>query len=115
MGYKKDIYKAVSITKDAIDDPYRRIAAEIIIGAISDWRLLIEKRAWDKSYLRLHDGNLLTFEAIRRFFNGEWCEFLMQFFSVEPARVLEQLEKELQEAMADEEAGRRKRRKRCNK
>ena len=111
---RKDVYKAAPMIMDAIDDPYRRLAAEIIIAAIEDWRKLIDRQAWvNDKYCNARA--YMSFEAIRRFFKGDWCAFLMMYFNIEPERVLEQLEKELHEAMANDQAKKRKKRKRYNK
>lgn len=118
MVHEKKCYKSAPIHKEAPDDPSHRLAAEIIIGAISDWRLLIERRAWEKGGISLHGAGYTTFAELRSFFRSEWCDFLMQFFNIDPARILEQLEKDLQQAIEKdeeeqrrEEAERRKKRK----
>ena len=107
-------YKVAPMIIDAIDDPYRRIAAEIIIAAIEDWRKLIDRHAWvNDKYC--NTSAYMSFAAIRRFFNSDWCAFLMMYFNIEPERILEQLEKELHEAMANDQTAKRKKRKRYNK
>lgn len=114
MGYKKDLYKIAPAGKEANEDPYHRLAAEIIIAAIEDWRQLIDNRAWETDKY-CNTRAYMTFEALRRFFKSDWCDFLAQFFNIEPARIMEQLEKELQEAKAKEQTGKKKKRKRFNK
>lgn len=75
-------------------DPYGLMAAEIVAGAIDDWRGLIRRKAW-LDYNVKHNCN---FDELRSFFNGEWCEYLMQNFAMKPTELLQLLEKELQEA-----------------
>lgn len=80
------------------DNFYSRLAAEIVIHAVSDWRELVKKQAW-LGYQR-HNCN---FDELRVFFKSEWCAFLMKDFAVEPERLLEVLEAELKEAQLQQE------------
>ena len=83
------------IGSDYENDPVSLTAAQIVIHAIADWRELVMGKAWlDKFPCRSRN-----FNELRLFFKGEWCAFLMSGFGVEPARILEILEKELAEAM----------------
>lgn len=77
-----------------VSDPYGLMAAEIVAGAIDDWRGLIKRKAW-LDYEVEHNRN---FDELRRFFNSDWCEYLMQNFAMKPTELLQLLEKELQEA-----------------
>jgi hypothetical protein len=78
------------------DDFFHRLAAEVVCGAIHDWRLLINRKAWLD-----YDTCKVNFNALRLFFKSDWCSFLMQDFDIEPAAILDLLEKELQDAMSD--------------
>jgi hypothetical protein len=80
------------------DDGYSLLAAEIVIHAIDDWRTLISRRAWAGHMVYFNN-----FEELRRFFQSEWCDFLMQNFDVEPDALLQLLEKELEEAKRKEQ------------
>lgn len=74
--------------------PYDRIAAEIVIGAIRDWRVLVNRKAWiDRT-----PSPQCNFDEIRRFFRSQYCDFIMQNFSMTPEDVLMLLEGELQQA-----------------
>lgn len=70
-------------------DFYSRLAAEIVIHAVQDWRDLVKGK-------REGCGN--NFTELRQFFQSGWCETLMENFDIEPAKLLDILEKELQEA-----------------
>lgn len=76
------------------DDFYARLAAEIIIHAVTDWRELCKGK-------RGTYGN--NFTELRLFFNSAWCETLMTNFDIEPAQLLEALEKEYEEAIRKEQ------------
>jgi hypothetical protein len=86
--------------KEHTDSPEMLLVSEIIIRAITDWRELIKKQAWENKYLYRCTS---TFDELRGFFRSEWCAFLMQDFDIEPERILELLEKELQEALQEAE------------
>lgn len=77
-----------------VSNPIGMMAAEIVASAIDDWRGLIKQKAWLNGKVE-HNRN---FDELRIFFNSEWCEFLMQNFSMHPHELLQLLEKELQEA-----------------
>ncbi len=76
------------------DDFNSRLAAEIVIHAVSDWRELIKKQAWVG-----YQHPQCNFKELRDFFKSEWCDFLMQDFGIDPERLLATLDKELKEAM----------------
>ena len=76
------------------NDPVGLLAAEIIIHAITDWRELVNRKAWLDKF-----PHLVNFDELRAFFRGEWCAFLMLNWDIEPAAILAQLEAELQQAM----------------
>lgn len=80
-------------------EPEKLLAAHIVIHAIEDWRELVKHKAWNKE-TRAH---LCNFTELRAFFNSDWCNFLLQDLSVDPARILEMLEAEL--AAAQEKEG----------
>ena len=79
-------------------DPYRRLAASIVLQAVDDWWQLVEAHVWLDNYF-LPQKN---FEELRAFFKSEWCEFLLIHTDVKPGDILQQLEKELQEAKEKE-------------
>lgn len=83
---------------DYENDPAGLLAAEIVISAISDWRALIKKKAWKKRTYTT------SFAELRRFFESEWCDFLMQGVEIAPAAILDTLEAELREAIEKDEA-----------
>ena len=83
-----------------VSNPYGMMAAEIVAGAIDDWRGLIKRKAWLDAEVE-HNRN---FAELRSFFNSEWCVFLMQNFSMQPHELLQLLEKELLEAKRKDEA-----------
>lgn len=77
-----------------VSNPIGMMAAEIVAGAIDDWRRLVKEKAW----LDEIPSRYCNFDELRSFFKSEWCEFLMQNFSMQPHELLQLLEKELQEA-----------------
>ena len=79
---------------DYENDPVGLLAAEIVIHAISDWRELVKARKWDDPAPQVR----CNFDELRLFFNGEWCDFIMQKFEMSPAALLSILEAELAEA-----------------
>jgi hypothetical protein len=101
LNFSKNIHRGFSANsisagscKEPIDNFYTRIAAEIVIAAVRDWRDLVKREAWDGG-----ESKYCNFYELRQFFNSGWCAFLMKDFDIEPARILEILEAELQEAM----------------
>lgn len=75
----------------SISDPNKLMAAEIVIGAVNDWRRMIKNKAWlDKT-----PNKFCNFEEIRIFFRSDWCALLLNGFNIQPARILEVLEEEL--------------------
>lgn len=91
---KEHLCTALRLGSTAVSDPNKRLAAEIVIGAVNDWRKLIQRQAWlDKT-----QDKYCSFEEIRIFFKGEWCALLLNGFHIDPARILEVLEEELQQA-----------------
>ena len=113
-AYVRNMFNRVSLNCDNaeharreacnVDEFYRRVAAEIIIQSVEDWRWLVKHKKWDVATMTPCG----SFDEIRQFFKGEWCAFIMQFFPVDPERILEMLEDELQEARAKEEERLRK-------
>ena len=82
--------------QDAFEyDPWRRLAAEIVISAVEDWRLLIIKKEWEKG---ASTRTQINFDSIRFFFKSQWCAFLMMHFSTTPEAILQLLENELEDA-----------------
>lgn len=79
-------------------EPHLHLAAGIVAAAVTDWRELVKRKAWDKKPQRY-----CNFTELRLFFKSEWCAFLLQHFSIEPESILERLEAELAEAMRKEE------------
>lgn len=75
-------------------NPWDRLAAEIVMAAIRDWRTLVKRKAWRSK----HVGKC-NFDEIRIFFRSSYCEFIMQNFSMPPEAILSLLESELREAM----------------
>lgn len=100
--FQKNLHKKFAVNTMAAemnrrtkcDDFYSRLAAEIVIHAIEDWRNLVRARAWLDEFQKAN----CNFDELRAFFTGEWCEFLMQNFDITPAAVLDLLEAELAEA-----------------
>lgn len=80
-------------------DPHMHLAAEIVAGAVTDWRELVKRKAWEDE----RPNRFCNFTELRLFFKSEWCEFLLQHFSIEPEGILEMLEAELAEAMRKDE------------
>lgn len=95
MGWFGSTMKCGGYDDAAADDPWKRFAAEIVIHAVDDWRTLVKRAAW----LDTKEDKWCNFAELRNFFKSEWCAFLMQDFEIEPTRILELLEAELQEAM----------------
>ena len=79
--------------------PYDRLAAEIVIAAIQDWRDLVKNKAWLDRNVVKKEHTVVSFGEIRAFFRSEYCEFIMMNFPIAPEGILELLERELQEAM----------------
>lgn len=108
QAYVRNMYERIALNCDnaemarseanKAEDFYSRLAAEIIMHAIADWRELIKKGAWDRA-----QHPRCNFAELRNFFQSEYCALLMQNFDIEPERLLEVLEKELQEAMKKDE------------
>lgn len=94
MSIKESMCSALRLGSTVVSDPNKRLAAEIVIGAVSDWRKLIKKKAW----LDKEPDKFCNFDELRNFFKGEWCAFLLQNFRIEPACILEMLEEELRQA-----------------
>lgn len=88
------------------NDPYGLLAVEIVIQAIADWRLLVNKRAWEND---AHCSHQCNFDAIRNFLKSDWCALLLTKTEWESARILEILEAELQTAMLQPRKKERKR------
>jgi hypothetical protein len=103
MGIRKDkrrqdVVSSLYLNGDHVTNPTDLMAVAIVIQAIEDWRSLIKQKAW-------HDKCQQTeysFAGLRNFFKGDWCAFLMLDFELEPERILEHLEIELQSAMRKE-------------
>lgn len=76
-------------------DPMARLASEILIQAIKDWRYLVKRKAWKSTTLQTKETNL---KELRLFFKGDWCALLMDGFETDPAQIMLQLEAELQAA-----------------
>lgn len=81
-------------------------AINIVTRAVYDWRLLILAKAWKgMSYRREVDGRLpsrnCNFDELRRFFTGDWCDFILSASEVgyTGKDILKRLEKELEEAV----------------
>lgn len=86
MGIRKDkrrqdVVSSLYLNGDHVTNPTDLMAVAIVIQAIEDWR---------------------SFAGLRNFFKGDWCAFLMLDFELEPERILEHLEIELQSAMRKE-------------
>lgn len=95
MSLRESMCSALRLDSEVVSDPNKRLAVEIVIGAANDWRRLIKSRAW----LDENPDKWCNFDELRKFFKGDWCAFLLQDFRIEPARILEILEEELQQAM----------------
>lgn len=79
------------------NDPVGLLAAEIVIFAIKDWRELVQKEAW----LHREYSPQCNLTELREFFRGRWCAVLLQKWDIDPERILEMLEAELQQAMRE--------------
>lgn len=89
-----------------VGDPVGLIAAEIVIAAVNDWRQLIKSKVWLDDEIR---NKFCNFYELRQFFRSDWCAFLMQNFdNIEPTKLLQLLEEELQEAKEKHERERKK-------
>lgn len=95
----KKLEYATGTKQEEFDSPWDRLAAEIVIGAIHDWKHLIKSKAWLDNAPHLHHHVIISFDEIRSFFRSSYCDFLMQNFSMTPEGVLMMLEEELREAM----------------
>ena len=96
---------AVKEAPQYISDPNALMAAEIIVGAINDWRLLIKSKAWRDT---TRNDKWCNFDELREFFRSDWCGFLMQKWeSIDQTRLLQLLEDELQEAIKQHNAKRK--------
>ena len=85
-------------------------ALEIVNRAVLDWRLLIDAKAWKCAELNRVENNgkvpnkYCNFTELRRFFKGEWCELILDANGTVPAdRILAVLERELADAIAEDE------------
>lgn len=96
--------------KPTRDEFYSRLAAEITMRAIYDWRFLLYCKAWKNKDMRK-----VNFNELRLFFKGEWCEFLLQGFEMQPEKILEMLEAELRAAMENDEKRRKSKMKRSSR
>ena len=85
-----------------VNDPIGLLAAEIVACAVDDWRMLIKKKAWLPSVIASSSCN---FGELRSFFNSQWCELLLHKCEIDPQRILQILEAELQEAKREYEKG----------
>lgn len=57
---------------------YKYLAAEIIIKAIEDYKLLKE---YDCKKLVVEDENTISIEELEEFFNSKWCDYLLSELS----------------------------------
>lgn len=86
-------------------------ALEIVNRAVLDWRRLIAAKAWKcKCLKRITNADpvpnpLCNFSELRQFFNGEWCELILEAngASVTAEYILSILERELQAAIKKDE------------
>lgn len=74
-----------------------RLAYEIVLYAVKDWRQLVKRKAWKKTA-----SPKCNFNELRKFFKSDWCAFLMQGVRVPPQKILQMLEEELKEAKRKE-------------
>ena len=85
------------------------LASEILSKAVDDWRLLIKRKAW----LFVPSFNTTdpipnkecNFTELRNFFKSDWCDALCYLVSDNVCKetILKILEKELEDAMAEEQ------------
>lgn len=84
---------------------------EIVNRAVQDWRLLIRAKAWKcERFHPARGGNeqipsyRCNFYELRQFFKSQWCEMCLQMnhSSLNAPLILEKLEAELAEAMAED-------------
>ncbi len=95
------------------------LALEIVNRAVTDWRLLIQAKAWKCKRMYQTQGGFerlpsyrVNFKELRRFFKSEWCDNLLVSTdaAITAEKILAVLERELEEAM--EEDAKREARKR---
>ena len=84
---------------EEFSSPWDRLAAEIVMGAIRDWRELVKSKAWLNKGASARQHIIVSFDEIRSFFRSQYCAFIMQNFSMSPENILTLLEHELQQAM----------------
>lgn len=84
---------------DFIDDPERRLATEIIRGAVSDWEDLIHEKCWR----RWRQNPEKNFAEIRKFFTDGLCDILLGSSHITADQILELLEDMLDDALSSED------------
>ena len=93
------------------------LALEVVKYAVFDWRRLVSTRAWENEKFKSprHIWQVpncqCNFDELRRFFRGEWCDFILRAHqaSTTGERILRLLEEELEAAKAEaSEKGRKK-------
>ena len=86
------------------------LALEIVNRAVYDWRALIQAKAWKKKLYPSQGGveklpsYRVNFKELRRFFKSEWCDNILVSTgaSITAEKILAVLERELEEAMAED-------------
>lgn len=92
------------------------LSLEIVKYAVFDWRRLVASKAWECEKFRSarHVWQVpncqCNFTELRRFFESEWCDFILSTNQVATTgeRILRLLEAELEEAKSNRK-GRSKR------
>ena len=75
---------------DSFENPYERLAYDIILRAVADYRRLAKQKLYGRAE-RLRQKEI---ESIERFFMSEWFQALS---AIDGKVVLEQLRKEVQD------------------
>lgn len=83
---------------ERMDGGAKLLATMIVVQAITDWKSIIKQR----DFLDRKPNRYKNLNELREFFNSEWCKFLMMFMEITPKQILNQLEKELEEAVRKE-------------
>lgn len=81
--------------------PYFRLAHEIVLQAVWDWRRLVDAHAWLDEAVCVS----CNFTELRQFFKSEYCEFLLMGSETTPADILRKLEMELEAKREECERG----------
>lgn len=91
-----------------LNDAHRLLASAVLERAVEDWRILIQKKAWEyepsKNRSDPIPNKYCNFDELRAFFKSAWCEALCEMVSENVCKetILNLLEAELKEAQEKE-------------